>query len=194
MNTIDETKKEFEEEEFQDLNYDNIALNYLLFEDSTFTNCKFRQCDFKGSKFLNCSFINCDLNNIQVENSNFQDCTFIESKLNGINWCCCLKLKIKLFEKCNISYSTFMNLDLRKIKIIDCIAYETDFREANLQNSIVTGIDLKGTAFFQSNHSGADFRNSKNYDIDVLNNKVAKAIFSPIDALNLLKSLQIILK
>ena len=194
MDIIDQNIKEFDEEEFQNLNYNNIEFDYLSFEDSTFTNCKFQQCDFRGTKFLNCSFINCDLNNIKVENTIFQECSFTESKLNGINWSSSQKLKIKVMKKCNISYSTFMNLDLRKIKIIDCIAHESDFRETNLQNSIITGTDLTGTAFYKSNLSGADFRNSKNYDIDVLNNKISKAIFSPIEALSLLKSLQIILK
>ena len=60
--------------------------------------------------------------------------------------------------------------------------------EANL-----TDTDLLGTTFHQCNLTKSDFRNAKNYMIDLQTNNVKNAQFSLPEAMNLLQSFDIIL-
>lgn len=53
------------------------------------------------------------------------------------------------------------------------------------------GSDFSNSLFMQTNLEGVDFTHSHSFDIDIRQNKMTKAIFSKIEALDLLKYLDI---
>jgi uncharacterized protein YjbI with pentapeptide repeats len=63
-----------------------------------------------------------------------------------------------------------------------------DFREADLRGAKITGSDLAGSLFHNTDLRAADFTDSWDFHIDVINNLIAKAKFSRLEALSLLES------
>lgn len=75
---------------------------------------------------------------------------------------------------------------MKSISISECTARDVDFRDCDLSKSILTSNDFKNTLFGNSNLIKADFTNSTNYTINVLENKVQGAKFSLPEAVSLL--------
>jgi fluoroquinolone resistance protein len=95
------------------------------------------------------------------------------------------------FNRCDISHSTFIGLSIREIKIIDCKAFNVDFREADLSLADFSGTDLTESIFMNSNLSEATFLRARNYDINPGKNNLTQAKFSLPEAISLLYSLEI---
>jgi uncharacterized protein YjbI with pentapeptide repeats len=68
---------------------------------------------------------------------------------------------------------------------------EVYFTNTDLQEADFTETDLLGTLFHQCNLTQSDFRNAKNYGINIQTNNLKKAKFSFPEAINLLKCLDI---
>jgi len=77
--------------------------------------------------------------------------------------------------------------------MLGCEAKEVDFTEADL-----TGSDLqtriRKQPFYNTNLSGADLREARNFFIDIKNNSLKKTRFSFAGAVTLLNSLDIIIE
>ena len=79
-----------------------------------------------------------------------------------------------------------MTLDLRRLKIINCIAEDTDFTQSNLSDSVFQGTSLAEARFFKNDLSRADFRGAKGYAFDPATCKLSGAKFSFPEVLGLL--------
>ena len=77
--------------------------------------------------------------------------------------------------------------------MIDCRAHDADFQEVDLTSADFSQSDFQGTLFNNCNLSKADFRSSRNYQIDPRTNKVKAAKFSLPEAIGLLLGFGIIL-
>ena len=75
---------------------------------------------------------------------------------------------------------------MKSISISECVARDVDFRECDLSKSTLTSNDFKNSLFGNTNLIKADFTNSTNYTINLLENKVHGAKFSLPDAISLL--------
>jgi uncharacterized protein YjbI with pentapeptide repeats len=82
-------------------------------------------------------------------------------------------------------------MNLREIRIVECLAEDVDFREANLTLADLTYTDFTGSQFLRTNLSNADFLAATNYNISILSNNVKKAKFSLPEAISLLRNLDI---
>lgn len=174
------------------------------FTESEFSSCRFENCILAGCQFEDCSFTecvfdHCDLSLVQVTDSGFQEVNFSACKMVGIDWTRArpsttgLGNAIKL-SKCVLSYSSFFGLDLSNLEILDCIAQEVDFGEANLRGANQRGTDLTSSTFLHTNISNADLRGARNYAIDPRSNTVTNAKFSLPEAVSLLRGLDIIVE
>ena len=168
------------------------------FNNLEFYNCKFLYCKFNGStfhkcRFEDCEFTECDLSLIKPRYCAFIDVDFRQSKLVGINWTeAATPLSIN-FDSCLINLSSFFGLNLTKIKMVECIAKEVDFVEANLANGNFNATDFTNSRFLKTNLTKADFRQAKNYSIDPNNNLLKKTRFSLPEAISLLSGLDVVL-
>ena len=95
------------------------------------------------------------------------------------------------FIKSVISHSTFIGLNLADIRVVDCIAIDVDFREADLSRADFTGTDLTSSLFNDTNLTAADLSQARNYDIDPVQNIIKSARFSLPEAMSLLYSMDI---
>jgi len=87
-----------------------------------------------------------------------------------------------------------MELDLKHLTFEDCLIKEANFGEADLTDVKFVRCDLTESDFLHTNLTGADFRTSKNYAINLNDNKVEGAKFTFPEALSLLRSYNIIIE
>ena len=66
--------------------------------------------------------------------------------------------------------------------------------DADLQESDFSYSTLTGTLFGNTNLCKANFSNAEDYDINIQNNKIKKAIFSIPEVTSLLKHFDIVIK
>jgi len=166
------------------------------FIDCKFVKCSFDSAVFSNCRFSSCKFLECNLSLIQISGSSFPATRFEKSKLIGVdwtqgNWSQSEFNQLEGFFDSVISHSTFIGLELKGIKINNCIAYEVDFREANLSKASFLGTDLAKSLFGNTNLAEADLSQARNYQIDPGSNILKDAKFSLPEAMALLYSMDI---
>jgi uncharacterized protein YjbI with pentapeptide repeats len=127
-----------------------------------------------------------------TKDTSFQNVEFIECRLIGIHFEDCSNFGLQIsFDKCTLDYSTFNQMNLKKIDFKGCILYEVDFTESDCNDSTFEKCDLNRAIFSNTNLTGADFRSAYNYEIDPRNNQIKEAKFSFPEIVGLLKSFDI---
>ena len=193
MNILSGEQFEFFDEKLTALENRQDTIAGLSFHNCTFVDCDFTEANFSHCTFIDCEFKSCDLSLITVESCRFNGNQFRETKLLGINWSKAAMIKRVDFFDCNISYSTFMELDLTRSQITNCHAKETYFAETNLSKANLTNTDFVDSKFFHTNLTQADFTGAKNYFVVYAENRLKKTKFSMPEALSLLHGLDIVL-
>ena len=77
--------------------------------------------------------------------------------------------------------------------MVDCVAVDVDFREADLSQADFAGSDLSESLFVNTDLSEADLSRARNYLIDPGQNVLKGARFSMPEAMSLLYNMDIIL-
>lgn len=181
---------------FNSLQMDASLLTSSEFFDCVFKDCSFAESVFHKCRFVDCTFQKCDLGLVQMPECSFSGTVFEHSKCIGINWAQAdwptpgLGKPIR-FKACAISHSTFIGLNLIGIQIVDSIALDVDFREADLSQADFSGTDLSESLFNQTNLSKADLSRARNYLIDPAKNELKGARFSLPEAMSLLYNMDI---
>jgi fluoroquinolone resistance protein len=181
---------------FNKLLQPSSELSGCEFEECEFNECDFSAATFKSCKFINCLFTGCNLSLLQIPYSFFFEVSFVECKLLGIDWTRAswpafnLDSEIR-FSQSILNNSSFFGLTLNGLQFDRCKLHEVDFRDGNFANSAMTSCDFSNSLFMHTNLESVDFSESFNFNIDVLQNRVAKAKFSRYEALSLLQSLGI---
>jgi fluoroquinolone resistance protein len=191
---MDFSRNAYYQEKLSKLSLEKETIRAKDFEECEFDSCMFVNCRFEKCKFINCKFNECILSAINPVDSRFIDVTFTKSKVIGFDWTKAQKIQELVFNNCQINYSNFKLLKLPKVKITDCEAKEVDFIETDLSEGDFKNTDFEKTRFFKTNLTGANFKNAKNYYIDVKNNTLKRTRFSLPEAMVLLDSLDIIIE
>ena len=187
-------------EDYADREFRGLSAANARFHDIAFTDCTFRRCTFTGTEFADCSFTNCtftacDLSLVRLTGTRLTDVQFVESKLLGVRWgdaAIALRLPLSVaFERSLLSDAIFADLNLRDLRMTDCVARGADFESADLTDAVLTGTDLSGARFLDTTLVGADLRGATGYAIDPLQNRLRRAKFSLPDAVALLAGLGI---
>lgn len=184
---------EFLDCRFVEQNFVRQAVTAVTFTNCLFKACNFSETQFQRCRFRDCQFFDCDLSLISVDGCTFQHTKFRDSKLIGVNWSKAARLQLIEFHDCQISYSTFMGLDLERAAITGCLAKEVHFSETNLTLANCTHTDFSDSRFFHTDLTQADFTGASNYFIASDLNTLKKTKFSMPEALSLLYGLDIIL-
>lgn len=164
------------------------------FYDCVFQGLRIAETSLEASVFVDCRFMNCDLSNARVKNARFKSVTFSSSKLLGLDWTRVRELGRLEFEECNLSFSNFTSLDLRKLKLCRCRVHEAHFAQTNLAQSDCSGSDFSRAEFAGANLEEACFKGALNYDIHPGKCRLTGAKFSLPEATVLLRGLGIILE
>ena len=189
---------EYEDRAFEGLELAGEEVRDKEIAGCTFTGCSFLETRFSACRFVECAFVRCDLSLCRVSDSSFTDVTFVESRAIGVDWTEASWPALGLFqrigfERCAVSHSTFDGLLLRGIKMVDCVAHDVDFAEADLTEANFTGTDFRESRFLHTDLTRADFQGATNYAIAPGLNVLSKTRFSLPEAMALLYGLDIIL-
>jgi fluoroquinolone resistance protein len=166
------------------------------FYDCLFERCALAETTFRHCRFVGCVFRACDLSLAQVPQCAFTETRFESSKLIGIDWTRAHWPDTRLgdplgFSECVLSHATFIGLVLPRLQMIDCVALDVDFREADLAGAAFGGTDLAESLFLATNLTGADLSRARNYHIDPCQNTLTGAKFALPEAMSLLASMDI---
>lgn len=194
MNLLSSTNESFYKETFKNEIHSNVKIQNKEFESCIFDKCTFIECVFDKCKFVDCSFSNCSISAPKPYNSQFFDVRFDDSKIMGFDWTKTKTVRELSFKRCDISYSNFSYIKLHSLRLIECVAKEVNFNEADLTEGIFTQTDFSQSIFSNTNLTKADFRKAINYGIDIKFNQLKKAQFSLPEATSLLKSIDIMLE
>lgn len=181
-----------EDEIFKSLDFSEKSLR-SHFLNVTFNSCNFTKSDWQKAEFRSCRFKNCNLSLVNLQGSRLQEIHYDVCKMVGLDFYKCAKCEHPKFTHCIMQTCNFSELKLKKTSFIGSNLRDVHFTNTDLSESDFRDCELLGTLFHQCNLSKADFRNAKNYSIDVLTNAVKKAKFSFPEAINLLKSFDIAL-
>ena len=156
---------------------------------------QFIEVVFATCRFLDCIFDGCTLSAVQLPGSSFPGARFIRSKVIGVDWSKAKRSNLGTLEftECELNYSSFAQLSMKKLKLKQCRCREVDFVEADLTDGDFGGTDFEMSRFFKTNLTNVNFRKASHYSIDVRNNTIKKAQFSLPEAVSLLQSLDIVL-
>lgn len=168
------------------------------FEDCCLVACHLSRSIFRDCRFLRCAFVQCDLSLMQVPGSLFSQCTFEDCTAVGINWSAARWPQARLgpplaFQRCVLNHSTFIGLNLSGVRVVDCIAHDADWREANLTVADLSGTDLTASLFNRTNLTNADLHRARNYRLRPADNTLCGARFALPEAMSLLYELDIVL-
>lgn len=188
-------------QEYLDVIFDKLDIPGLAFKEIIFEKCEFNNCDLSSvnltyCKFINCLFDQCNLSLMEIKNTRFSNVEFVGCKLVGIDWTKAYWPRFDFysqlsFKKSILSGCNFFELKLHESIFEDCRLHDVDFRHAELQKSAITCSDLTNSLFMHTNLESVDFSDSHSFDIDIRQNKIAKAKFSRFEALDLLRYLDI---
>lgn len=188
--------KDYYDETFNKQDFSSTCLERAEFEACEFTRCNFTAARLAYCKFINCTFNHCNLSVIDITGSRFNEVSFTECKLSGTDWTRAYWPDFHpdpelSFSQCILSSASFFSLTLQGLKMDGCKLHDVDFRECDLTGAEILRCDLTGSLFSHTKLQSADFTDSWNFAIDVLNNIVTSAKFSRLEALSLLESLGI---
>ncbi len=193
-------QKEYDSQEFKGLSLRSGHIEGKEFTSCTFIKCSFRETAFKACKFHDCTFKGCDLSLIAPQECYFKNTQFAELQIIGVNWMDTnLANKKAVFGKpvdfinCALNHSTFMGLNLKRVRLAQCLAVDVSFEEADLSGSDCTYTDFKDSRFLHTDLTEADFTGATNYSIAAGLNTLKKTRFSLPEAMSLLYGLDIIL-
>jgi len=194
MDLLSDNKSSFYKETFKGLTYIKRKVQDVEFENCIFEKCIFIECVFENCRFIDCNFIECSISANKPFNSQFINVGFKDSKIMGFDWTKTKSVRLLSFSQCDISYSNFSFIKLPNLKLLECIAKEVNFNDADLTNGVFTKTDFSKSIFSNTNLTRVDFRKAFNYGIDINFNILKRAKFSLPEATSLLKSLDIVLE
>jgi fluoroquinolone resistance protein len=190
-----ENNKTYSQEFIKNLHLSNQTISDVEFEACTFVSCTFSEVNFSNCRFVDCTFEKCTLNLIKLDNVSMDEVLFKENKLSGIDFSGLAGISKSLeFTNSKLNYIVIADIDLEKRIFKECSIIESSFFKVNLQSADFSGSDIKGTRFEDCDLRKANFVGAKNYFIDTVTNKIAKARFSLPEATSLLKNLDIVLE
>ena len=190
-----EEKIFFEVEDFTSKTYIETNIKNNEFDNCTFTDCTFVDADLTNTSFSECKFDNCDFSNAKLNNTVFREIIFYNCKLIGLRFDNCNTFLLSFnFEESTLNFSSFFQLELKKIFFKNCTLEEVEFTETDLTSSKFDNCDFKRARFENTILEKADLRTSYNFSINPDINKIKKAKFSTHNVAGLLNKYNIIVE
>jgi len=191
-----DSKLEYSDDVFEQLALEGREVVSSSFRDCRFVRCDLREATFRSCSFEGCEFAECELSLVRLPHCSFASTEFDGCKMIGVNWAEARWPAKRIwpplgFERCVMDHSTFLGLDLKGVRIVDCSAKDADFRETLLAGAVLSGSDLSGALFGETDLTDADLKGALNYAIDPRANTLKGAKFSLPEAMSLLAELDV---
>lgn len=166
------------------------------FEECSFVDCDFSGATFEACRFINCTFNRCQLSLISLPYTRLFGLSFLQCKLLAVDWTRATWSQYHKdfelsFRQCLLNDSSFFGLTLQALVLDECKVHDVDFREGDFSQALMTSCDFSYSLFMRTNLQGANFSESSQLSINVLENQLQGAKFSKFEAVYLLESLGI---
>ncbi len=190
------SQQQYFEATFKNLDMQSLVCVGAEFEECTFVDCNFSEATFEKCKFINCSFTRCQLSLINLPYTRLFNVNFLECKLVGVDWTRATWSQYHKdfeisFRQCILNDSSFFGLTLQGLVLDECKVHDVDFREGDFSKAIMTYCDFTHSLFMRTNLQAANFTESSQFSINVLENQLQGAKLSKFEAVYLLESLGI---
>lgn len=175
-----------------------------MLEDSEYNEREFRRCVFSNATLRNVRFSNCAFEDCVLRNVSFRECSMLNGEfrrcaLLGLDWSVVRRHGARLpllagMTACTVKYNTFIDIGMARMDFTSSTLHDCYFQDCDLRRALFRGCDLRKTVFQNCNLSRADFRDARDYGINVMNNTVTKALFSQPDVIGLLSGFDIVVE
>jgi uncharacterized protein YjbI with pentapeptide repeats len=164
---------------FTDISFAEYKLAKHTFEKCVFKSCHFNEMSLGDCCFISCVFEGCDFVLVKLEHTTLNSVRFDKCRLLGINFSGCNKFGfLPDFKGCLLDSTVFCENSLKKGSFSSCDIRNCDFMECDMRETAFDHSVFEQTNFQKCNLEKADFRSAVAYQIDPLNNKLAKARFT----------------
>jgi fluoroquinolone resistance protein len=182
------------EDSFEDAHFSQLDLPAAHLRDKEFVGCTFgslrlQETVWHDSRLEDCVFRDCDLTGAKLSHVGLRGVSFERCKLMGIDWSVLGDFPEVSFDACDLRYSVFAGLSLRRLRMIRCTASEVSFSEVDLSDANFDGTDLSGTTFQRCTLTRADLRGAHGLFLDPTRNKAKGARVATDAAVRLAQSL-----
>ena len=173
-------------ESFQDQRFEGGDLTGLDLGGKDFTGCTFKQLRlpltrWREARFEDCRFEDCDLSRMAPDGLGARGVVFADCKMMGIDWSNVGAYPAMTFEGCDLRYSSFVGLRLRKIAFTGCNLQEAQFVDTELADAVFADCRLDGARFERCDLRKASFAGSTGLALLPAGNQLGGARV-PVDA------------
>ncbi len=185
-------KDDYSEETFSEYVGEDIDLSGKEFQECIFNNCVFTNAVFRNCIFENCIFDSCSLILPDFMNTTLDDVEFKGCKITGLNFGTMNTICMSFcFENSKLLSCSFVGLTIKNTSFLNSIIVDSLFRECNLHKSDFEGVAFSATSFSVNDMTCVNFKDASGFYINPCENRLKGAMFSPANALELLKQFEI---
>lgn len=150
----------------ENIDFCRIPLSKGEYDQCEFRNCNFADLDLSACRFTDCRFISCNLSLAKLYKTSLKDVVFQDCKLMGLHFEDCHDFLFSVrFEGCNLNYSSFLRMKMKKTQFHKCSLQECDFTETDLREAAFNDCDLLMARFEATHLEKADLRTAFNFSI-----------------------------
>ncbi len=149
------------------------------YDHCTFINCNFANTDLSNINFNECEFTGCNMSMAKLIKTSFREAKFKHCKLFGLHFEDCNPMLFSVqFDTCQLNFSSFYKLKMKKTIFKNTVLQEVDFTATDLTGAIFKDSDLNRAKFENTLLEGADFRSAQHFILNPEQNRIKKAKFS----------------
>jgi fluoroquinolone resistance protein len=146
-NSVLESDTVFVDVTFTGLSIESGDLAGREFQNCTFRRCKLPESRWTGTRLEDCRFEDCDLARMFAKKLALRGVVFKDTRLMGVDWSDLAPLPDIHFEGCDLRYSSFVKMKLRKTRFVGCAAAEASFIDVDLTETTFQGTAMAGVTF-----------------------------------------------
>lgn len=164
--------RSIEEAEIEGADLVGVDLGGKELVRSTLRRCKLAGTRWSGTRIEDTTIEASDLTRARVDGLGLRGARFVRSKLMGIDWSALSDFPDVSFEECNLEYTTFVGLALRKVRFDRCVMTEASFVRTDLQSAVFDGCRMAGVRFEDCDLRSASMASASDVLVDPRSNKV----------------------
>ncbi len=168
-------------ETFADLDLTEHQVADKEFYNCTFRNCKLGVTAWPACRFESCIFDDCDLVRMNPTRAGLHGVELKRCRLMGIDWSHVSRNPELKFTECNMRYSSFVGINLRKTEFFRCAVVDSHFNDTLLNEATMHECDLAHTTFRRCDLTKADLSQTRGVFIDPKEN-IVKNLRIPLEA------------
>jgi fluoroquinolone resistance protein len=165
----------FDDQTFVGLELSRADLADKLFAGCTFRNVKLSESRWSRARLEECVFEACDLTRLAPAEMALRGVQFNRCKMMGIDWSGVGQYPDLSFADCNLDYSSFTSLRLRKTPFVRCSLVEASFVDADLTEARFDSCRFTGARFERCDLRKASFGGAQELLLDPATNQVRGA-------------------